>query len=66
MSLLAEALYQLEERAGIMEFDGGSPRAEAEADAIRELERDPAFGDGVKRQAIRTFRERLRAREVAR
>ena len=62
MSLIAEALYRLEERAGIMEYDGESSREEAEAGAIEELEADEDFGPGVKRAAIRLFRERI-ARE---
>lgn len=58
MSLLAEALYLLDERAGIAEFDGESTRAEAEALAITDLESNPTIGPGIKRQAIKMFHER--------
>jgi hypothetical protein len=59
MSLIAEALYRLEERAGIVEFDGERSRAEAEALAIGELDADESLPPGVKRQAIRMFLERI-------
>lgn len=59
MSLIAEALYRLEERAGLIEFDGGVPRAEAERLAIEQFENDEEFGQGVKREAVRMFREKI-------
>jgi hypothetical protein len=62
MSALAEALYRLNERASIAEFDGQATRAESEHLAIEELEADASFGPGVKRQAIRIFREQIEER----
>ena len=56
MSLIAEALYQLEEQAGIMEFDGEATRAEAEEGAIAELQANVEFSDSIKQNAIRIFR----------
>ena len=52
---LGDALYSLEERAGICEFDGGMTREDAERLAVEQLQADDRFSDKVKAAAVAQF-----------